>query len=336
LHGFNSKKILFKKPVLTFDSKTLLKSNTFSQIKNNFAKDKSGTEKSIPSLGIKIQIDLDNKLKKRIKPKNKKILNLSNINNSKHNNLLNSKKKIKYKKIDPNRKNLKSFGTINSKITKFNNSSFKISKKRLFNTNNYIINTLNVSKKKIINNGVSSAQFHPPAPQIIQDYQSQLTKLENMKKEKEQIEKVYKMHYKLINRLEDENQKIGEKIIFIQNENKKLKKKIMSYEDTQEQLITLVQIVLKSGINIENLIDQWNNEIENESIKSVKYEKDINNLNNNDTSLTDSNYELNKKIDPSSFIPINIEKPQINKRVLIGIPKLNLNVIKNKDDNNIN
>ena len=110
----------------------------------------------------------------------------------------------------------------------------------------------------------------------------------------------------------------------------------MSYEDTQEQLITLVQIVLKSGINIENLIDQWNNEIENESSKSVEYEKDKNNLNNNDTSLTDSNYELNKKIDPSSFIPINIEKPQINKRVLIGIPKLNLNVIKNKDDNNIN
>jgi chromosome segregation ATPase len=169
---------------------------------------------------------------------------------------------------------------------------------------------------------------------MVQEYQSELTQLENMKKEKEETEKVYNKHDKLINRLEDENQKIEEKIIYIENENKKIKKKIKNYQETQEQLIMLVKIIQKSGIDVEKLIDEWNNEIENDTNNNIESEKDDNNINNDDESLTDSNNELNKKIDPSSFIPINIEKPQINKKVLIRVPKLNLDIIKNNDENN--
>ena len=41
--------------------------------------------------------------------------------------------------------------------------------------------------------------------------------------------------------------------------------------------------------------------------------------------------ELNGKIDPSSFIPINIEEPHVNKKVFKGIPKLNFSNINTKE-----
>ena len=50
-------------------------------------------------------------------------------------------------------------------------------------------------------------------------------------------------------------------------------------------------------------------------------------------STSDEINELNGKIDPSSFIPINIEKPHINKKVFNGIPKLNFSNINNKETN---
>ena len=103
--------------------------------------------------------------------------------------------------------------------------------------------------------------------------------------------------------------------------------------ENQEQLIMLVKIVQKSGVDVEKLIDKWNNDVE---MKNTNENDDLNNLNNidNDESLTDSINELNSKIDPSSFIPINIEEPHINKNVMKGIPKLNFDVIKNGEEYN--
>ena len=93
----------------------------------------------------------------------------------------------------------------------------------------------------------------------------------------------------------------------------------------------LVKIVQKSGVDVESLIDKWNNEIEMEN--NEEKEK-FNNNNNESESLTDSINELNSKIDPSSFIPINIEEPHINKKVMKGIPKLNFDIIKNGEEEN--
>ena len=89
----------------------------------------------------------------------------------------------------------------------------------------------------------------------------------------------------------------------------------------------LVKIVQKSGVDVEQLIDKWNNEIEMDSFENEESNNYKNN--NNDESLTDSINELNSKIDPSSFIPINIEEPHVNKKVMKGIPKLNFDAIKN-------
>ena len=105
------------------------------------------------------------------------------------------------------------------------------------------------------------------------------------------------------------------------------------HQENQEQLIMLVKIVQKSGVDVEQLIDKWNNEVEMEN-NNISNDSNMNmNINNDDESLTDSINELNSKIDPSSFIPINIEEPHINKEVMKGIPKLNFDIIKNGGNN---
>ena len=115
------------------------------------------------------------------------------------------------------------------------------------------------------------------------------------------------------------------------HENKKKKEKIETYTENQEQLIMLVKIVQKSGVDVEALIDKWNNEVEN-----MNNEED-NEISDNEydrkESISDEINELNGKIDPSSFIPINIEKPHVNKKVFNGIPKLNFSNINNKETN---
>ena len=95
----------------------------------------------------------------------------------------------------------------------------------------------------------------------------------------------------------------------------------------------LVKIIQKSGVDVEKIIDKWNYDVEMENDE----DEDLNYYNNNENNelSTDSINELNSKIDPSSFIPINIEEPHINKKIK-GIPKLNFDIIKNGGVNNKN
>ena len=90
----------------------------------------------------------------------------------------------------------------------------------------------------------------------------------------------------------------------------------------------LVKIIQKSGVDVEELIDKWNNEVE---LENEENDGGVQNYSNNE-SYTDSINELNDKIDPSSFIPINIEEPRVNQKVFSGIPKLNFDAIKNNNN----
>ena len=126
----------------------------------------------------------------------------------------------------------------------------------------------------------------------------------------------------------EDNEKLENKIKSIENENNKISQKISSHEENQEQLIMLVKIIQKSGVDVEELIDKWNNEVEMENEEN---DGGMQNYSNNE-SYTDSINELNDKIDPSSFIPINIEEPRVNKKVFSGIPKLNFDAIKNNNN----
>ena len=89
----------------------------------------------------------------------------------------------------------------------------------------------------------------------------------------------------------------------------------------------LVKIVQKSGVDVEKLIDKWNNEVdmENNTEKSENF---------NISSVSESINDLECQVDPASFIPINIEKPVVNKKVFNGIPKLNFEVFNNNEYGN--
>ena len=189
--------------------------------------------------------------------------------------------------------------------------------------NTYIINTLNVSEKEFLKTGISSAkQPKVPINDSGKDLQSEINKL---MKEKEEQKNLIKKQKKLIEKLEEDNDQLEGRINSIIYENKKIKAKIETYTENQEQLIMLVKIVQKNGIDVEDLIDKWNAEVENMN------NEEENEISDNKESISDEINELQGKIDPSSFIPINIEKPHVNKKVFNGIPKLNFSCINNKE-----
>ena len=258
----------------------------------------------------------------------KKIFNQKNINSSgvsvepKTHNA--TSQFIKYKYLKPNNNNpnekviiskTNSNVFINSATSNISNISFnknKIPRKNItnnkkkpqiksINTNNYIINTLNLSEKNFINN---SAQ---PQKTIQRNLTEEINK---SKKERDELKKVYQKHEKLIERLNEDNKSLSDKIGGMQQENNKLKKKIDDYKENQEQLVMLVKIIQQSGVDIEELIDRWNNDIENEEENNSK----DNNEESNSKSIIDSLNDLNGKIDCTSFIPITVQEKKVEKK----------------------
>ena len=212
----------------------------------------------------------------------------------------------------------------NNKNCKSNNTSNIKQQSKSVNTNNYIINTLNVSGKNFLHSNISSAKPKKSKVNKIPDFENEITKIQ---KEKEELENIFQKQEKLIKKLEEENQNLEEKIDCIVTENKKISKKIIGHQENQEQLVMLVKIVQKSGVDVEKLIDKWNNEVdmENNVEKSENF---------NISSVSESINDLECQVDPASFIPINIEKPVVNKKVFNGIPKLNFEVFNNNEYGN--
>ena len=190
--------------------------------------------------------------------------------------------------------------------------------------NTYIINTLNLSEKVFFGCGINSLKHQKMAKKVNKEYQNEINAII---KEKEENEKIIKKQKKLIEKIIEDNQKLENKIKDMENENCQISQKIEEQKENQEQLILLVKIIQKSGVDVEELIDRWNNEIE---MENANLESDSINT----ESIPDSTIELNSKIDPSSFIPINIEEPLINKKVFKGIPKLNFDIIRNRNNEN--
>ena len=126
----------------------------------------------------------------------------------------------------------------------------------------------------------------------------------------------------------EDNKNLSDKIGGIEQENNKLKKKINVYKENQEQLVMLVKIIQQNGVDIEDLIDKWNNDIENE--EEDNNSKDQNEEINSKSLVLDSLNELNGKIDCSSFIPITVQEKKTEKKLKVsGIPKLNFDILKN-------
>ena len=329
----SGKNNLFNQKAPSFNQKNSFKKYNFNE-KINLYKKKKESQHYINSVSSKFPIDLLSKPNSQFANYNHLKNNANKYqNNNKKNKTNNSQLK---NNLFNNNININKSLNYNHKVPKgnINNSNNSNS----INTNNYIINTLNVSEKNFLRSGISSAKPQKSVQKITRDYESEINKLI---KEKEECENTLKKQGKLIEKLIEDNEKLDNKITYIENENKKISKKIEVHQENQEQLIMLVKIVQKSGVDVEQLIDKWNNDVEmennygsnnsNDSTNNMNYNKDNN---NEEESLTDSINELNSKIDPSSFIPINIEEPHVNKEVIKGIPKLNFDIIKNGEENN--
>jgi predicted RNase H-like nuclease (RuvC/YqgF family) len=94
------------------------------------------------------------------------------------------------------------------------------------NTNNYIINTLNVSEKNFANNSVMDKK------NLEKDYNK-------YKKEKEELNNKIKEQKSSIEKLIERNKKLDDKFNEVSQENSNLKKKYGSLKENQEQLIRL-------------------------------------------------------------------------------------------------
>ena len=100
------------------------------------------------------------------------------------------------------------------------------------------------------------------------------------------------------------------------------------------QLIMLIKLFQKTGVDVEGIIDKWNNEVENENNKE---ENNVNeNENDNKSAFTDIQNTYEYKLD-SSFTPITIdENPKEKNEKVEIVPKLNFANLHNRIRNNDN
>ena len=177
------------------------------------------------------------------------------------------------------------------------------------NTNNYIINTLNVSEKSFINNSALEKK----------NYEKDI----NMyKKEKEELNKKIKEQKGFIEQLIEKNKKLDEIFNNVNEENMNIKKKYNNLKENQEQLIMLIKIIQENGIDVDGLIDKWNNEVEMEEKQAARG-------GGKDGANTKSVYvEMNKEHEKYEFLPITVENSIKSRSIIKGVPKLNFEVLK--------
>ena len=171
------------------------------------------------------------------------------------------------------------------------------------NTNNYIINTLNVSEKNFTNNSTIEKR----------NYEKDIMM---HKKQKEELDKKIEEQKTKIKKLIEKNKKLDEKFNSVSQENIDIKKKYCNLKENQEQLIMLIKIIQENGVDVDGLIDKWNNEIDNEEMQ------------NNESEVTKSvDIEMIKEHKKYEFQPITVNNSKKSKSNIKGVPKLNFDAI---------
>ena len=174
------------------------------------------------------------------------------------------------------------------------------------NTNNYIINTLNVSEKNFNNNSVM-------------DKKNLEKDLNKYKKEKEDLNNKIKEQKRYIEKLMEKNKKLDEKFNEVNQENISIRKQYNTLKENQEQLIMLIKIIQENGVDVDGLIDKWNNEIEKEEKEGGDGESD-------NTKSVD--IEMIKEHQKYEFLPITVENSKKSINIIKGVPKLNFDALK--------
>ena len=81
----------------------------------------------------------------------------------------------------------------------------------------------------------------------------------------------------------------------------------------------LIKIIQENGVDVDGLIDKWNNEIENE-------EKENGGEESENTKSVD--IEMIKEHQKYEFLPITVDNSKKSKSIIKGVPKLNFDAIK--------
>ena len=175
------------------------------------------------------------------------------------------------------------------------------------NTNNYIINTLNVSEKNFANNStVEKKNFEKD--------------LNRYKKEKEDLNNKIKEQKAYIEELMEKNKKLDQKFNEVNDENMSIKKRYSVLKENQEQLVMLIKIIQENGVDVDGLIDKWNNEIEKEG-QEAGGGGDIENTKSVDI-------EMIKEHEKYEFLTITVDNSKKSRSIIKGVPKLNFDAIK--------
>ena len=177
------------------------------------------------------------------------------------------------------------------------------------NTNNYIINTLNVSEKNFNNNNSVVDK---------KNYEKEIMKY---KKEKEELDNKIKEKKNYIKKLMEKNKILDEKFNTVNQENIDIKKKYYNLKENQEQLIMLIKIIQENGIDVDGLIDKWNNEIDME-------EKERGGGGGDTENTKSIENEMNKEHKKYEFLPITFDNSKKSKNIIKGVPILNFDAIK--------
>ena len=141
------------------------------------------------------------------------------------------------------------------------------------------------------------------------------------KKEKEELNNKIKEQKSNIEKLIERNKKLDDKFNEVSQENTNLKKKYGSLKENQEQLIMLIKIIQENGVDVDGLIDKWNNEVEMEEKQAAEKGGEADNTKS-------VNVEMNKEHEKYEFLPITVENSKKSKSIIKGVPKLNFDVLK--------
>ena len=144
------------------------------------------------------------------------------------------------------------------------------------------------------------------------------TSLMKVQREKEELLQKNKEQKKLISKLLSDNDKNERKLYQMREYNRELKLTIQDLKENESQLLLLIKIIGDKGIDIEEIIDKWNEEVK----KNPENESESSFLHNIDSTST--------RINDSSFVPITIDEEKENKVKNSNVPKLNFNFLHKK------
>ena len=144
------------------------------------------------------------------------------------------------------------------------------------------------------------------------------TSLMKVQREKEELLQKNKEQKKLISKLLSDNDKNERKLYQMREYNRELKLTIQELKENESQLLLLIKIIGDKGIDIEEIIDKWNEEVK----KNQEKESESSFLNNIDST--------SNRINDSSFVPITIDEEKENKVKNSNVPKLNFNFLHKK------